>query len=83
MGFLRDRAARMAAGLTYPPCPECQAGRGQWCDLYAGGMVELVRFGDGQLLHSARLPLALAAGRVRRGPLVAQFAGGDLPACLA
>jgi hypothetical protein len=74
----------MAEGLISRACTECPAMPGRWCDPLCPPPSELVRFDQEPLhvIHATRLVASVERGHVNRGQLIAQFAGGTLPAGL-
>lgn len=78
------RRARLVAGLLAPACGDCPAASGEWCDYMAFPHVQFVRVDRNppHVVHSSRVVAAVEADRVSRHLLIAQFAGGELPAGL-
>jgi hypothetical protein len=78
------RRARLAAGLLAPACEDCPAASGEWCDYLSFPPAQYIRVDRNppHVVHSSRAVAAVESGHVPRHLLIAQFAGGELPAGL-
>lgn len=77
----KHRRTALVARLLVPPCPDCPANPGRWCDTGFAG--EAVRIGSRppRHVHASRLAAAIAGGWASYSAVAAQFAG-PLPAAL-